>query len=442
MNWFLPIVYFLILTFLIYNLPFFEIDGISRKKLIILFSIKICCGIILIFIYQFYYNCGFQSDLGIFHRDGIKIFNVLHQNPIDYIRLVTGIGSDASNLSSYTSTTELWNKPFNYNLYNDNRTIIRINAVLCLFSFSNFYVHSMFFTFFSFLGLTALYKAFVPYLNDKKIELMISIYLIPSVLLWTSGIIKESVVIFALGFLVYGIFNSHLKKIKLKYLIPIIFGFFLLLFSKFYFLFAILPGLIAYWWIEQTKHKNILLKFVFTHALCLFLLFTVKFIKPEYYFPDILHQKQFDFIFMVKHSTYLGSYIQIPRIDNTLMSLLKNSIPAFTNTLFRPHIFETTSFPIFISALENLLIICSLTFFLYFSKLKGILKNHIFLVTISFVVILFVLCGLITPVLGSLVRYRTPALPFLLITFLLIFDKNKYKNSRLYRILNSTKKPA
>jgi hypothetical protein len=45
---------------------------------------------------------------------------------------------------------------------------------------------------------------------------------------------------------------------------------------------------------------------------------------------------------------------------------------------------------------------------------------------------------MITPVLGALVRYKTPALPFLLIIFLFLFDKQKFL-SFIGKLLNKKK---
>jgi hypothetical protein len=44
------------------------------------------------------------------------------------------------------------------------------------------------------------------------------------------------------------------------------------------------------------------------------------------------------------------------------------------------------------------------------------------------VLLLFVLIGLTTPILGAMVRYKIPGLPFLLIVFLLMLDKEKLLN--------------
>ena len=45
-----------------------------------------------------------------------------------------------------------------------------------------------------------------------------------------------------------------------------------------------------------------------------------------------------------------------------------------------------------------------------------------------YAVSIFVLIGLTTPVIGGLLRYKAPLLPFLLIFFILHFDLNKFKS--------------
>lgn len=442
MNLILVAVYFLVFSFLISNLSFFKIDGVSRKTLLVLFSIKVIFGFLLIAVYTLYYRQINGADCTLFHNDGVQLFRAVHQSPSDYLRIITGIGSDAPHLQSYFSNTDYWNKIFNYNLYNDNRTIIRINAILNLVSFSDFYVHTLFFTFFSFMGLTALFKAFEPFFKEKKTELLTAIFLIPSVMFWTSGILKESVVSFAVGILIYGALKIINKKFRLRYLAILISGAGLLLLTKFYFLFALAPGLAAYWWVQKSNQKRALIKFIIVHVLFFMLLYSVKFVLPGYFFLDIISYKQHSFINMVQNTGVMGSYISIPYLEPTLISFVKNLIPAFVNTLFRPHLFEAGSILALASAIENTIIIVLLVFFIYFSGCRDALKNSALLFVISFVFILFITCGLVTPVLGALVRYRAPALPFVFIACLFVFDKKRFRGSTLYRIFRGIKKPA
>jgi len=46
---------------------------------------------------------------------------------------------------------------------------------------------------------------------------------------------------------------------------------------------------------------------------------------------------------------------------------------------------------------------------------------------LSFVIVLYAIMGLSTPILGNLVRYRIPALPFFFIALLLLSDLERLK---------------
>jgi uncharacterized protein with HEPN domain len=43
----------------------------------------------------------------------------------------------------------------------------------------------------------------------------------------------------------------------------------------------------------------------------------------------------------------------------------------------------------------------------------------------SFVIIQLLIIGETTPIIGAIARYKVPALPFLMISFLFMLDKNK-----------------
>jgi hypothetical protein len=57
---------------------------------------------------------------------------------------------------------------------------------------------------------------------------------------------------------------------------------------------------------------------------------------------------------------------------------------------------------------------------------------------VSFVILQFLIIGETTPILGAVARYKTIALPFLLIAFLFVLDKKKLisKAPFLKKILN------
>jgi hypothetical protein len=425
MEFILCIGYTLIFIYLIYKLPFFKIDGLSWKLLSGLFVVKILSAIAITLIYIYYYKSRLESDIFKYFDDGRIIFSSLKDNPIDFLRMITGIGADSPHLNHYYDTANFWNKTFDYGLYNDNRTMIRFNAIAMIFSFGYFNVHNVFMAFLSFTGLTAIFKVFYPYLINKRNALIFSVFLVPSVLLWTSGVLKEGILMFAFGLFVYYAWKLSIKKFKWKTFVGILLMIGLLLIIKFYILIAALPGIISIFVIRAFKNKYILPIIVGIHTLIITSFFLFHSIFSSYNLPEIVATKQHDFINMISNTPNVGSKINLPILEPTFISFFKNTPNALFNSFFRPHLFEMHSLMTIPAVLENLFIIFVMILTIIFHNKISLKEFPWFWFCVSFVLILFILCGLTTPVLGALVRYRTPGLPFLFIIFLSFIDLKK-----------------
>ena len=66
-----------------------------------------------------------------------------------------------------------------------------------------------------------------------------------------------------------------------------------------------------------------------------------------------------------------------------------------------------------------------------FFRVPKTAEKPIFYFCLFYFVIIFTLSGLTTPVLGALVRYKTPALPFFLIFLLYLINFDKYFDNTL-----------
>ena len=64
-------------------------------------------------------------------------------------------------------------------------------------------------------------------------------------------------------------------------------------------------------------------------------------------------------------------------------------------------------------------------FCIFFIKPFSSIRWEYVLFCISFTFIQFLIIGETTPILGAIARYKVPALPFLLISFLFLLDKEK-----------------
>jgi hypothetical protein len=114
-----------------------------------------------------------------------------------------------------------------------------------------------------------------------------------------------------------------------------------------------------------------------------------------------------------------GSGIVIPKLDGTVLSTMKAAPMALVNALFRPFPHDVHSAFMVMALAENLLLVI-LMLLVFFRFDKGQLNHPILWLCLFFAVVILLLTGLVTPVVGAIVRYKVPALPFLVCALLVL----------------------
>ena len=404
-------------------MPFFKAEGLSKITISVIFIIKILAGIIMSIIYTHYYPNRSTADIFKYFDDSKVMFDALFHKPLDYLSMLTGIGNDNPYFNEhYYKIMNNWYRVYESNIYNESHTIIRLNAVLRIFSFGYYNVHTVFICFLSLTGLVAVYKTAIKFIVHKNKELIIGIFLLPSVIFWGSGVIKEGLIFFGIGLLIFHFFQI-IEKFNRFSLFWILTSGALIYFTKFYIFAIAVPILLAHFWISKTNEKYIFLKYLSVFILYILAGLHIHYIFPAFDALDILITKQRDFIGLAKFMNS-GSLIDIPLLTHDVWSFIKYAPLAFFNTLFRPLIFESYSVLILMASIENLFILSVIITTLFFLNYKEINKS-IFFACMFVVIFMFVLTGLITPVMGAMVRYKVPALPFLMILLIMLIDKDK-----------------
>jgi hypothetical protein len=421
MEYLLTFFYAAVFLFIILKSSFFKPEKISSEYLGYVFILKIFAGILLGYLYQIYFNGG---DTYVFFNDANKMFAIGKAHPVDFIRMLFGIG-DKPSLEIYYRQLSGWNN-YEY-FYNDSKTIIRINAAIRVFTFGYYNVHVVFFCFLSLTGLNGLFKIFTAFFPGKEKEIFISVFLVPSVLFWTSGILKEGILAFALGMFLYSFTRIISTRSPWKHIFSFGFSLLLLIYLKIYTLLMILPGMIAYGWSVKTNCKNVFLKFSVTYLVYFIFLFNLKHINPNYNLTEIIYWKQHNSIGYAKFMNS-GSFVEPPLLmEPTIKSIIKNTPHGLLNAFILPnwnHIHNPFAMA---AALENLGIILIIVFTIIFSKRLSNHQKPIFYLSLFFVIFLFALIGLTTPLIGSMVRYKVPALPFLLAMLVMVLNKEKVR---------------
>lgn len=414
----LTALYFLLFNYLIYRFPLFQLRGFKAWVSNALFNIKFAAGLLIWAIYTFYYTDKATSDIHKFYTDAEVMYSALPHNPSAYVELMASAGNNAT--SPYTAQMKNWERNFDEAPINENRTVIRLNALLMLFSFNTYFVHILAMCFISLFGWVLLFNGMYQYINRPPTVLALLPLLLPSVLFWASGVLKEPILILGLGVFVYGLLSQ-------RYLLRVAccgLGVVLLLAIKFYVLVCVLPAAFAFALLPKTTDTiKVSAKYLVLYIALAFATFNIQHIVPRINAMQMLANKQHH---SVKEAIYFNaaSRIGIPQVDASAISIIKAAPVAIWNTLMRPYIWEGRNPMMLASALENLMLIGIILLSLFYFKWQPAHLNlMLFLVLAS--LSYFVVIGLCTPVLGNLVRYKAPLLPLFLFAFIIMADEGK-----------------
>jgi hypothetical protein len=124
----------------------------------------------------------------------------------------------------------------------------------------------------------------------------------------------------------------------------------------------------------------------------------------------MLRQKQIDFICLAEYMNS-GSSIYLEPMQTDAAGLFSALPRALYNGLFRPWAWEYSSAFTALSGIENTLLLIIMVFTLAFHR-KNNINLNLLLFCLTFILTLSTLIGLTTPVIGAIVRYRIPVLPF------------------------------
>lgn len=389
-------------------------SNLSSASIYILKSIFVLAYL---YIYTYVYQNPIEVDIYKYYNDGLAIYHYKNSDFYGYLRILFGF-ENTNDIIYLKLNTFHWYKSFEEFGINENRSIIRFHALFSLFTGGSYLAHAAITTFMSYLGILLLTKTWHPFINRHEKVWLLASFLLPSILFWNAGVLKEPFVILGLGILVYALFYPR-KKI---YIIPALL---LLLLTKEYIFIAALPITIAALISSYTQSKPWL---TYSTTLLLFLILcTIISEFTTFNIWNIIHKKQEAFI-NVSTLNNAKSQFDVTPIEPNLISILKYSPQAIFNTLLRPFPTEIKSPLYLLSFIENILIWILGIWALFKANWKLISSSSIFWFSSIFVVLLALMIGLTVDNSGSLVRYRMPYLPFLLAIFAYITSQKKKEN--------------
>jgi len=418
--------YTALLLYFMRRMPFYAaVPGLPMRGVAGLFLLKIAAGVALWAVYTYVYTDRSFADVFKYFDDSAVMFSALPVRPMDFLRMLCGVGNDNAYFDErYYKVMNHWYREYESNLANDAHTIIRFNAALRLISFGEFHVHTVFAAFLSLTGLLALYRAFVDFLPGRERLLMVAIFLLPSVLFWGSGVIKESLLFFGLGLLLWQALKMLGGELGVWGLLLIAGSSVLLLHLKIYVLASLLPALVILFMERFAQRVPFVLRTLLVLFSFVYLGLNLHNMVPGLDVLEILAVKQRDFIGLAQ-ATNAGSFVMPERLEPTAWSFVKQAPYALYITLFGPLVHPGGGAFNLVSAAENAVVVLVLVVLWWYRLPRRSLDNVLLTALITYVVFLALIIGWTTPVMGALVRYRVPLLPFLWIIGALLLDHRK-----------------
>ncbi|MBL0309099.1 MAG: hypothetical protein IPP77_05305 [Bacteroidetes bacterium] len=419
----LTIFYLLLFNLLIHKYRKFQFSIFKPWITHLVFNLKFVVGIFIWMIYTFYYTDVQQNDIHKFYDDAAELHFIKTESPATFWRLMTGVSmkpEDAGKLSQLKN----WNRNFDEAPINENRTIIRLNAWLLFLSFKTYPVHILFMCFISLVGLILLTDSIFQFVEPKASILSLFVLFTPSVLFWTSGVMKEPLLMLGLGLFVSGAIHLRFQAWKFRHVIGWLLGSVLILFTKFFVLACLVPSTLAFFLFKKNESgRFVFLKYAGISGLLLIAALNIQHLVPGVNLQKMLLNKQ---AHSIKEAEYhhAGSRIEIPELTSSPISLIKAAPVALWNTIVRPWVWESKNVMMLASAVENMLMLLFLILCIS-STDWGARKNlDLFLFLLFSALAYFVLIGIATPVIGNLVRYKAPLLPLFMFAFILRVRSN------------------
>lgn len=408
----LTLFYLALFNFLIYRFRWLQLSHFKPWVSLALFNAKFLAGIVLWAVYTFYYTDTANSDIHKFYNDAVMLRNVANE---DFVKLM--VGKEDEGTAYYTASMKNWERNFDEAPINENRTIIRLNAALMFLSFRTYFVHILFMCFMSFVGWSLLFNGVFSNLQNKANALLaLPALFLPSVLFWTSGVMKEPVLILGLGIFVYGLVSSP----AIRAVVLVALGSILILASKFYVLACAIPAVTAYLLSKHFNSNVTSAVYMAVYGILLLTAFNIQWVVPQFNPVKMLANKQ---MHAVKEAIYFnaGSRIEIPVVTESPLSVITATPNGIWNSLARPYIWEAKNPMMLLSAAEVIVvwaIIIACLSQLQLNLVKHQANNMLLL--LLFALTYMALIGISTPVLGNLVRYKAPLLPLVLFAFVLV----------------------
>jgi hypothetical protein len=389
-------------------------------------SFRLLMGMVFVSIYIFYYGGG---DTINYWEAANAYKNLFSANFDQFLELMTMQVNESNSYKFWTYLRgegvihgnihpSIWKR-------SENLFIVRVAAIPLIITRGSLIGATMIFSFFSFISIWKIYQIFVHYFPERHRELNISILLMPSVAFWGSGIMKDTLTMIGMGFLLDALFRRFVthKIDPISFFIQAFIAGWLIFKAKPYILIAMTPGLLVWLNFDTVRQiRSVLIRVVVLPTLVFGSLLgaTAFYFRGgdrfgEYSADTVLEKASLTQQDLVRDQ-YGDNKFDIGAFEPTIQGIIPKIPIAINAGLYRPYLWESGSPTMFFSGLENTYLLFWSLVLLIRTKVLGfftkIFSFPLFIFCLSFSLFLAFSIGLTAGNFGAMVRYKIPLLPF------------------------------
>lgn len=359
---------------------------------------RLVMGIALGLLYTYYYSA---NDTWQYFADAKILSALARTNVSDYLTfLFTGNADHA-----------IWHAL----LYTQDRSLflVKLISVLAWFSSDNYWTCVLYFSTISFLAAWVFFSTVIKYLENARLAAALAFLFFPSVVFWSSGLVKETLALAGI-FWLSSIILKHIKgeRISIIQILICLIALWVAWNLKYYwtalFVAVAITTVIVH---ELQRFAVVKSHWLWVFSLLFLILFAVSSqVHPNFYFSRFLE------VVVTNHNTFVQiskpeGIIHFYELQPQWWSIVINAPLALVSGLFRPWLGEANGFTGYLAAIENLFLVILVGSLFFRTSWK---TNNPLLLTalLVYVAILCVLMALSTPNFGTLSRYRIGFLPF------------------------------
>ena len=394
--------YLILFAWLVTKTRFFIASGLSKAQLVILFLLKVMTGILYGWIGVYYGEMAQMLDTWAYHYESIHEYKVLLSDPDRFFSSIFR-NPYGDSYTRFLAVENSW--------WNDlkGNSFIKLLAIFNVASFGNYYTNVIFYSFLTLFGAVGLYRVMKDCFPGNRLAIILTTFLVPSFLYWTSGLHKDGLIFLGLVMVIYPVyFSLNENKLTVLRVLSMLTGLLMVLALRNFVIIPLLPALLA-WLLASRLTIRPWLVFAGIYTFFAVLFFTARYIHPRLNFPEAV---------VIRQQAFMGlggnSAVDVQKLEPTVGSFLANLPEAFALSTIRPYPSDVRHLLSLAAATEiNFLLFVVLVCLFFRKGERNVRPFNLFCVFFAFSVLLMI--GYTVNILGAIVRYRSIVMTLLFI---------------------------